>query len=400
MSLARARPRAFDGFGGDLLAPGDAGYETARRVHNGAIDKLPALIARCRSTADVVAAVRYAASDGLEVSVRGGGHNVAGTAVTDGGLMIDLAAMRIVDVDAGRRRARVAGGATWGELDAATQRHGLAVTGGMISSTGIAGLTLGGGLWHATSSVRPRRQQGYCLARRHARLGIEAGGDLTANAALLHAPDGSGAMAAGVLGCHLADASAAASELARFRDLDSPLEVEIGPIEYCELNAVLDAKYPRGALNYWKSAFLSDLSDGAIDMLVEQFEQCPSTMTTVVIEHLHGAVTRVPLDATAVPRRDGYNLVITSVWRDQADTDANVAWTREVFARMEPFTSSQTYSNYLAADELDRDRVADAFGSNYARLVEVKNEYDPGNLFRLNQNIKPSSPRVNRSGAA
>ena len=130
-------------------------------------------------------------------------------------------------------------------------------------------------------------------------------------------------------------------------------------------------------------------------MLVEQFEQCPSTMTTVVIEHLHGAVTRVPLDATAVPRRDGYNLVITSVWRDQADTDANVAWTREVFARMEPFTSSQTYSNYLAADELDRDRVADAFGSNYARLVEVKNEYDPGNLFRLNQNIKPSGPRVN-----
>jgi FAD/FMN-containing dehydrogenase len=374
VSLARARPRAFDGFGGDLLAPGDAGYDTARRVHNGAIDKLPALIARCRSTADVVTAVRYAASDGLEVSVRGGGHNVAGTAVTDGGLMIDLAAMRIVDVDAGRRRARVAGGATWGELDAATQRHGLAVTGGMISSTGIAGLTLGGGLgwlmgkyglscdnlvsaevvvadgrvlsvgeddygdlfWglrggggnfgvvtsfdyelHPVGPVVTGLRAAYgwdaaaAVLQRYRDVTGSASDDLTANAALLHAPDGSGAMAAGVLGCHLADAATAASELARFRDLDSPLEVEIGPIEYCELNAVLDAKYPRGALNYWKSAFFSDLSDDAIDMLVERFEQCPSTMTTVVIEHLHGAVTRMPLDATAVPRRDGYNLVIT-----------------------------------------------------------------------------------------
>jgi FAD/FMN-containing dehydrogenase len=210
--------------------------------------------------------------------------------------------------------------------------------------------------------------------------------ELTANAALLHGP--AGVKVAGIVACHLGEAE---RDLGSFRDLAGPLEVELGPIGYAELNSVLDPGYPRGALNYWKSTFLSELSDDAIDAMVEQFEDCPSPMTSFVVEHLHGAVTRVPVDATAVPHRsDGYNLVLTSVWLDPAETNANVAWTRRVFDAMHPFSAETTYSNYLADDELTGDPVARAFGPNYPRLVEVKTAYDPTNLFRLNQNVKPA----------
>jgi berberine-like enzyme len=209
--------------------------------------------------------------------------------------------------------------------------------------------------------------------------------DLIANAALIHDPDG--ARIAGVVGCHLGDARAAEEELAPFRDF----ETTIAPVAYAELNSVLDPKYPRGALNYWKSTFLSDLSDEAIAALVTHFETCPSPQSSMVIEHLHGAATRVPVEGTAVPHRSpGYNLVLTSVWTDPAASDENIAWTRQAAAAMQPFSANRTYSNYLAAEELAGDPVVRAYGPNYRRLVEVKDTWDPTNLFHLNQNIRPS----------
>jgi FAD/FMN-containing dehydrogenase len=440
---------------GDVLLPGAAGYDEARRVHNGMIDKRPRLIARCRDTADVVAAVAYACKGSLEVSVRGGGHNVAGTAVTDGGVMIDLAPMRQVEVDPAKRIARAGGGATWGIFDQATQQHGLAVTGGMISSTGIAGLTLGGGLgwlmgqyglsadnlvsaevvladgrvlgagaeehpdlfWgllggggnfgvvttfeyrlHPVGPVVTGIRAAYPFTaaadvlRFYRELTTDGPDALTVNAGLGHAPDGSGEKVARLIGCHVGAPEEAERDLAGLRRFGTPLELEIGPTEYTAINSAIDPAYPRGALNYWKSSFLRELSDDAIQAIVSAFATCASAMTSFVLENLHGAVTRVPVDATAVPHREpGYNFLITSVWLDPAASEDNVAWTRAAFEAVGPFAAQRTYSNYLAADETDEARVRSAFGPNYERLAEVKRRYDPANVFRLNQNVRPAA---------
>jgi FAD/FMN-containing dehydrogenase len=441
------------GFSGEIVTPGDAAYEEARRIHNGLIDKRPALISRCRNAADAAAAVELAVAGGLEISIRGGGHNVAGRSVTDGGVMIDLARMRGVSVRPGERTALVQGGATWGDFDRASQLHGLAVTGGMISTTGVAGLTLGGGLgWlmgaygltvdsllaaevvtadgrsletsdeeHAdlfwalrggggnfgvvTSftfrlhpvgpivtafrAAYPLSQAGTVLrAYRDATAG--AHDDLTLNAGLLHAADGSGTKLAGIVGCHLGPARRAERDLDPLRRLGSPVDAFLGPLEYAAVNSLLDAAYPRGALNYWKSRFFAELSDRAIDALVELFAGCPSPMTSFVIENLHGAVTRVPVPATAVPlRRPGYNFLVTSVWREHTATETNIAWTRNVYSELERFLVPQRYVNYIADDETGEDPVREAYGPNYERLVAVKTAYDPANVFHLNQNIAP-----------
>jgi FAD/FMN-containing dehydrogenase len=446
------------GFAGELLLPGEQGYEAARRVHNGLIDKRPGLIARCRTAADISAAVVAAREHGLELSIRGGGHNVAGTAVTEGGLMLDLSLMRAVEVDPPRRTARAEGGVTWGELDAETQPHGLAVTGGMISTTGIAGLTLGGGLgwlmgkygltadnltaaevvtadgrlltasaeenpdlfWglrggggnfgvvssfeyglHEVGPLVTGLRVAYPFSAARAVLGAyrdltaEMSDDATLNAGLLHAADGSGAKLAGIVGCHVGTRSQAERELRPLLELGTPVEAELGPVEYVALNSLLDAAYPRGALNYWKSRFLHELSEGAIDALIGAFETCPSPMTVFVIEHLHGELTRVPVEATAVPLREpGYNFLITSVWADPATTAENISWTRGVFSTLERFLAARRYGNYLADDEAGDDPVRAAYGPNYERLVEVKNVYDPENVFRLNQNVRPTRSGV------
>jgi FAD/FMN-containing dehydrogenase len=404
------------------------------------IDRRPAAIARCRSADDVVAALARARAERLEVTVRGGGHNVAGTAVADGALMIDLSPLRYVNVDPAARRARVGGGATWGDVDRATQAHGLAVTGGMISTTGVGGLTLGGGLgWlmgrhgltvdnlagaevvladgalvHACTNkqeelfwalrggggnfgvvtefeleLHPVGPEVMCLRtgaplaqgadvlRAYRELTSDAPDLLTANASLIH--DETGAPIAAILGCSL-DAS-----------LELPPRFETAPMPYAQLNSLLDAAYPRGAHNYWKSAFLRELSDDAIDALVAAHAECPSPMGAIVLEHLHGAATRVPVDATAVPHREeGYNFLVTAVWTDPADTDANVAWARATYAAMEPFVQDRRYVNYLAAEEADESLVRSAFGRNYERLRQLKQRYDPENVFRHNQNIPPA----------
>lgn len=458
MATVEEQDVGLDGFSGELLRPGDEGYDQARRVHNGMIDKHPGLIARCRGVADIVAAVNHARDHGAEISIRGGGHNVAGRAVTEGGVMIDLSLMRGIQVDRAGHSVHAQGGVTWGELNRETQLHGLAVTGGTISTTGIAGLTLGGGLgWlmgkHGiaadnllsaevvtasggvlTASETENPDLFWALRggggnfgvvssfeyRLHPVGPIVTGGlaihpfsdaaavlrffrDFTAAGpdelgvigALIHAPDGSGMKLAALVVCHVGSHSQAQEDLAELLAFGSPLDVQIGPMPYSMVNTLLDAGFPRGALNYWKSSFLSELSDAAIETTVAQFAKCTSSpMSAIVLEHLHGAVTRVPVDATAVPHRsEGYDFLIVSEWMDPATTDDNLAWTRDAFSAMQPFTANQLrYVNYLDEDDMGDDPARAAYGPNYEQLVQVKNAYDPANLFRMNTNITPTGP--------
>jgi FAD/FMN-containing dehydrogenase len=439
-------------FAGRLLTPQSPTYDEVRRLHNGLVDRRPTLIARCLGTADIVEAVRFARHSGLPVAVRGGGHNVAGRAAIDGGLMIDLSLMKGIHVNPRTRRAWAQGGVTWGEFNRETQLHGLATTGGVVSSTGIAGLTLGGGIGftmgrhglaadnvlaaevvtadarvlHATAQentdlywairggggnfgvvssfefelhpIGPTVTAGLVVhplsaARDVLRLYRDftaaAGDDLCTFAALAPAPDGSGAKIAAILVAHLGASADAQHALAPLRSFGSPIVDTIGPIDYCVLNTVLDASLPRGAMNYWKSSFLRVLSDDAIDAIVKAYEVCPAPMAQVILEHVHGAVCRVPEDATAFPHRHpGYNLLFLGQWQNPSDTERGIGWTRDAYASVQPFIGSGRYVNYLDDDE-QGDPAAAAYGVNYRRLQQIKGKYDPTNFFRQNQNIRP-----------
>jgi FAD/FMN-containing dehydrogenase len=442
-------------FRGRLLQPADPGYEEARRVHNGLVDKRPAVIAQCRGVADVADAVALARTLNLEVAVRGGGHNVAGRATVDGGLMIDLSPMKGIHVDPTTRRAWAQGGVTWGEFDRETQVHGLATTGGMVSSTGVAGLTLGGGIGYLMGkyglaidnliSADVVTAEGRVLKASHgehhdlfwglrgagANFGVVAslefqlhpvgptivGGlvaypfaaarevlrafrdlaatlpdELVAYPALVHAPDGSGTKLAAIALGHCGLPSDGEAATVPIKRLGSPVIDEIGPITYCQLNAMLDADYPKGALNYWKSSFLAQLSDGAIDTMIECFARCPSPLSELALEHIHGAVTRVGIGDTAFPHRtEGYNFLVLAQWLDKAETDRCVAWARDTYSAMRPFLASGRYVNYLDHDDDPGDQIATAYGPNYARLQKLKATYDPSNLFHMNQNVRPAS---------
>jgi FAD/FMN-containing dehydrogenase len=441
-----------DAFSGRLLQPGDGGYDEARKIHNGLIDKRPALIARCRKATDVAAAIAFAREAGLEISVRGGGHNAAGRAVTDGGVMVDLAEMKEIQVDPEERTLRAEPGVLWKELNTAAGEHGLAVTGGAISTTGIAGLTLGGGLgWlmgvHGLAadnlvSVELVTADGEILdvaAETHPDLfwALRGGGgnfgvatsfeyrlhpvaqvvggivahpfeaaadllrfyrefsatttdELSVFAALAHAPDGSGAKVAAFAICHVGSPEQAERDLAPLKEFGSPLMTEVGPMPYPVMNTILDDAYPTGALYYWKSSFVKSLDDGLIDAIVEQFASTPSPMNAMLFEHFHGAVTRVPIEATAVPHREpGYNFVLTTTWLDAADSEANVTWTQETFEAARPYFAPRRWLNYLGDDEKP-DAIRAAYGPNYDRLVEIKRRYDPENVFHLNHNVDPA----------
>jgi FAD/FMN-containing dehydrogenase len=436
---------------GPVLGPDDAGYDAARLVHNGLIDRKPSLIIRAHSAQDVVAALAFARSGGLEVSVRGGGHNVAGRAVTDGGVMIDLAEMKNIIVDPEQATATAQGGVIWNELNEAAASHGLAVTGGAISTTGIAGYTLGGGLgwlmgrcglacdnldavelvtaagdvlqvdaesqpdllWalrggggnfgvatsftyrlHPVSTVTGGLiahpiDAAPELLRFYRDAVADVSDDLTVFAGLVHAPDGSGAKLAALVVCHAGDPDAAARELAPFLSFGSPVMTQVGPMPYPVMNTLLDAGYPVGSLNYWLSSFTRGLPDALIDVVVERFASVPSTMTAILFEHFHGAVTRVPPTATAVPhRKPGWNLLIPSVWTDPAATEANIRWTRETHAALAPHLAARRWLNYLGDDQAE-EAVQAAYGPNYDRLREIKRRYDPANIFHLNHNIAP-----------
>jgi len=452
-SLADTVTELASSFSGQLLQPADAGYEEARKVHNGLVDKRPALIARCRGVADVVDAVKLAQKLNLEVAVRGGGHNVAGRATVDAGLMIDLAPMKGIHVDPHTRTARAQGGVTWAEFNRETQLHGLAVTGGVVSSTGIAGLTLGGGLgWlmgkHGlaldnllavelvTAEGRVLRVSKdeepdlfWALRGGGGNFGVATsfeyqlhpvgpaitGGlvahpferardvlrffrdftaslpdEMTVFAGLVHAADGSGAKLAAMVTCHCGPLAIGETATRPLRQFGAPVTDAIGPMPYCQLNGMLDAGFPKGALNYWKSSFLAQLSDDAIDTMVDCFARCPTTMGQLLLEHFHGAATRVGVSDTAFPHRaDGDNLLVLAEWTDPAHTERCIAWARETYAAMAPFMASGRYVNYLSDDE-PGDPVAAAYGPNYRRLQELKTRYDPGNFFHMNQNIRPA----------
>jgi FAD/FMN-containing dehydrogenase len=437
---------------GQALAPGDRGYDEARRVHNGLIDRHPAVIARCLHTADVADAVNFGKGEGLEISVRGGGHNVAGKAVTDGGLMIDLCLMKGIHVDPTRSAVRAQAGVTVGELDRATAAFGLATPSGVVSSTGIAGLTLGGGIaWlmgkygmavdnllsaevvlasgdvvNASEDTSPDlfwalRGGGGNFGvvtsfeyRTHPLASVLGGpvlhplvaapqlfsfyrdfaadlpDELSTQAVFLHAPDGSGAKLCGIAVCHTCDADRAEADVRPLRQFGSPATDMIRRMPYPVVNTGVDWLSPTGSLRYWKSAFFSELSDPAVEVMTRAFERAPSELCALVVEDFHGAVTRVAPTATAYPHRQpGYNLFLISQWTDVAQTDTCIAWARETFDELSPHMADRSYTNYLSAD--DYHRVRHAYGSNYDRLVELKRRYDPDNLFRLNHNIDPKA---------
>ena len=452
-SVSEALLEAVTSFGGELLQPTDAGYDDARRIHNGLIDKRPALIARCKGTADIVDAIGLARKLGLEIAVRGGGHNVAGRATVEGGLMIDLQPMKGIRVDPKARTAWAQGGVTWRELNRETQLHGLATTGGVVSTTGIAGLTLGGGLgWlmgkHGLALDNLRSAEIVTAEGRVLRASAEentdlfwavrggggnfgiaasleyrlhsvgptiTGGiiahpfgharevlrffrettrslpdDMMAVAGLIHAPDGSGTKLAAMVVAHFGPPDEAAAAVKPIQQFGTPAVNTIGPISYCQLNSMLDGAYPKGALNYWKSSFLSGLSDEAIERLIESFAKCPTPMGQLLLEHFHGAVSRVPVADTAFPHRlEGCNLVILSEWMDPAISDRCIDWARETYATMGRYLGSGRYVNYMGDDE-PGDPAAAAYGSNYKRLQEIKRKYDPQNVFHMNQNIRPA----------
>jgi FAD/FMN-containing dehydrogenase len=455
MTAATIDADRFDAFSGSIsgtvLRPGEDHYEAARRVHNGLIDKRPALIARCRGVADVSAAVGLARETGLEISIRGGGHNIAGRSVTDGGLMIDLAEMKGMYVDPEARTIRAQGGVIWSEFNRETAVHGLAVTGGAISTTGIAGLTLGGGLgWlmgiHGLAadnllSVELVNADGAVLNvtaesdpdlfwalrggggnfgvatsleyRLHPLSEVVGGlvahpfeaardvlrfyreftqsvpDELTVFGGLVYAPGSSDLRLAALVVCHAGPAEQAQKDLAPLREFGQPLMVELGPMPYAVMNTLLDDGFPRGALNYWKSSFVESLDDELIDLAIERFETTPSPLNAILFEHFHGAVTRVGVRDTAVPHREvGYNLLMPSVWLDAADTEANIAWTRATFDLFSPYFAERRWLNYFSDDD-GTDAVRAAYGPNYDRLVELKRRYDPENAFHLNHNIDP-----------
>jgi FAD/FMN-containing dehydrogenase len=441
-------------FSGDILTPGSPGYEEARRVWNSAIDRRPAAIARCRGAADVVAAVRFADRENLYPAVRAGGHNVAGLAMVDDGLVIDVTQMKGITIDPERRTARAQSGLTWAEFDRATQEFGLATTGGLISTTGIAGLTLGGGVgWLmgrcglscdntlSYDVVTARGELVTATADQHPELfwALKGGGgnfgvvtsityrlhpvstvlsgmllyplamartvlthyrdfvnaglpdELIVYAAALTSPDGVPLLAI-VPSYTGADLDEGERLIAPLRAFGPPIADLVARMPYLAMQQMLDAAAPYGVRSYWKSHFLQALPDDAIDTFVRFAESCPSPRTAIILEHGHGAVSRVAPDATAFPiRGHAFDLVVLTLWDDAAHDGANVDWTRAFHQAMQPWSAKQVYVNALSED--DTARIPEAYGGNFARLAAVKATYDPGNRFRRNQNIPPATQR-------
>jgi FAD/FMN-containing dehydrogenase len=442
---------------GQLLTPADDDYERARQVWNGMIDRHPALIARCAGTDDVAAAVRFAREHQILLAVRGGSHNVAGLASCDGGLVIDLSQMKDVQVDPEARLAKVGGGATWGEVDAATQPFGLAVPGGVVSETGVAGLTLGGGLgWVrrkyglscdnllAAEVVTADGQMLRASETEHPDLlwGLRGGGGnfgVVTTFEFRLQPVGPEVMVVATLypaerakelvsffrsysetapdevsgfaiwasvpaapfipaelhgqptvilaACYAGPADEGEAILQPLREQgDAQFDLS-GRMPYVELQKFFDEDYPAGELQYyWKSVFLRELSDEALDRLIELAAERPSPLSTIDLWQMGGAISRVRPDETAFPERESPYLVgIESNWADPADNQRNIAWTRRVFEEMQPFSTGRPYLNF---EEIREGVAQAALRGNYDRLVAIKRRYDPTNLFRVNQNIK------------
>jgi FAD binding domain/Berberine and berberine like len=448
---------------GPLLQASDAGYDEARKVWNGSIDKRPALIARCTGVADVISCVNFARENNLLVAVRGGGHNVAGNAVCDGGLVIDLKLMKGVRVDPARRTVRAEAGLTWGEFDRETQAFGLATTGGQISTAGIAGLTLGGGWGYlarryglscdnllSADFVTADGQFLTASAAENADLfwGLRGGGgnfgvvtsfeyqlhtvgpvfagivaypiqkaktvlelfrqvtsaapdELACDIVLITLPDGTPIVGMNI--CYNGSIAEGERVVRPLRSAGPPVLDQVGPIPYTTAQQLLDSFYPFGLQSYWKSSFLKEISDEAIDTVVAFCAKRPTPICHAIIEHqLGGEVKRVDRDSTAFGQRDAeYSFMSLGVCAEKAGAEKCVQWAREFWDAMQPWSTGGVYVNYLGreADE-GAGRIEAAYGrEKYARLAALKNKYDPTNLFRLNQNIKPSEATRTARGA-
>jgi hypothetical protein len=434
---------------GPLLRPGDGGYYQARKVWNGMIDRHPALIAKCAGAADVIAAVRFAREHNLIFSIKGGGHNVTGNAVCEGGLVIDPSRMKSIRVDPLSRTVRAEAGVLGAEIDQETQAFGLSTPVGSVSSTGIGGLTLGGGQsWLASKyglaidnllsvdivTADGRLRTAGTTEHEDLFWGIRGAGhnfgvvtsfeyqlhpvgpvlggmvihplsravealrlyrDFTASqpdelqtwAGLLTLPDGDQVIA--IVPCYVGSLAEGERLLAPLRRFGTPVADTIAPLAYVAMQQIFDPAFPPGRLNYWKSALTGRLPDEVIEASVEYTRKVPSPHTAILFIEMHGAYSRVGKTDTAYYHRDlQYDLIALSMWTDPADTQRNIDWTRGLYAAWEPDLAPAAYVNDLGDEGEDRARRA--YGNNYERLVALKNKYDPTNLFRMNQNIKPA----------
>jgi FAD/FMN-containing dehydrogenase len=431
-----------------ILTKSDPDYGAARRVWNGMIDRKPAVIVRPASIAEVMQAVRTAREFSLPVCVRGGGHSVSGKSVADHAMMIDLSLMHAIQVNPGAHSAVVQGGAKWGAFDRECEQFQLATTGGVISSTGVGGLTLGGGIgwlmgkhglscdnlisadlvsadgshisvsesqnedlfWairggggnfgivtalefrlHPLESVHGGlllypRSRAVDLLRRYRDVTRNAPDELTAYAALIV---GHGHPMAAIAMCHSGPGSEGAGAIQQFHLAEPPAVDLTGKKKYTEIQTMLDFTAPAGMNYYFKCPFLCELTDEAIQTIVEYSESLPTEQTQVVLEHMHGAASRVPATATAFGlRRTQYSINIMPAWNDPALADKCIDWARGFASALEAFGASDSYVNYLGNEGASAVRAA--YGVNYERLAELKKKYDPDNFFRFNQNIAPA----------
>jgi FAD/FMN-containing dehydrogenase len=447
------------GFTGEILLPSDAAYESARKIWNAMIDKRPAVIARCATTLDVVHGVNFARDNGLLLAVRGGGHNIAGNAMCNGGIVIDLSQMKAASVDPGRRRVTIEGGATLADLDAATQAHGLATPLGINSTTGVAGLTLGGGFGWLS------RKYGMTVDNLESAEVVTAAGEIVRANATEH-PDLFWALRGGggnfgvvtrfefrlhpigpdvLSGLIVYPISEAKPVLQQYREFmaKAPEELSVWPIlrqapplpflpervhgkgiialaliyagapqqgeplieplrafgtllgehvgvqPYVAWQQTFDPLLTFGARNYWKSHNFSTLKDELFDVVIEYIGKLPSPQCEIFFGAIGGATNRPAPDAAAYAHRDTqFVMNVHGRWDDPADDKRCIGWARDYFNASAPFASGGVYVNFLTADE--GDRVRSAYGPNYDRLAQVKRTYDPDNLFRMNQNIKPA----------
>ena len=445
---------------GAVLAPGESGYDAARTIWNAMIDRRPALIIRAAGAADVIQAVTLARTHGLVIAIKGGGHNIAGNAVGDGGLMLDLSAMKSVRIDPRARTARVEPGVTLGEFDREAQAFGLATPVGINSTTGIAGLTLGGGFgWisrrygltvdnliaadvvtadgkllraSATESpglfwairggggnfgvvtsfeyrlhpVGPEVMAGLIifpqdnartLLRQYRKITARAPRELTAWVVLRKAPPlpflpaevhGTDIVVFAV--CYCGDLAKGKKAVAPLRALGKPLADIVGPMPFAGWQTAFDPLLTPGARNYWKSHDFARLSDPLIDLLVDHAGRVPTPETEVVLVHIGGAVNNVPVIATSYPHRNvEYIVNVHTRWSHPSQDQSCIAWARQLFDAMAPHSTGGVYVNFMPEDEGQRVKIG-AYGRNYKRLTTLKAKYDPRNLFRMNQNIKPA----------
>jgi len=437
---------------GKLVGPHDSDYDAIRAVFNGMIDRRPLAVIACAGASDVARGIGFARENDLVVSVRGGGHGVAGSSVCDGGVMLDLSGMKGVRVDPDHRTARADPGLTLGELDRETQASGLATPLGNVSTTGIAGLTLGGGLgWlNGAYGLACDNLLAADVVTADGRLltaseeenddlfwGIRGGGgnfgvvtsfeyrlhpvgpvlagslsfplaaapevlrfyddfvkaapDELSTAASL-ALDASEEPVTTIVVCYCGPVDAGERVLRPLRTFRTPIEDSIQPMPYRALQSANDTAFPFGRLHYWKSGFLRHVTHEAIDTMMQFGAQMPSPTTAVGLQQMHGAASRIDPSATAFAHRaEQFDFAVLSQWSDPADSVRNIEWTRAFFAAMQPHLEDSVYVNNLGDEGADR--VQAAYGANYERLAALKAKHDPANLFRSNQNIEPSLMR-------